>query len=74
MELVLLVLAHVSDSEVEPLLMAFGIGVDLHVEVVLFRTDSIGLEQITRLNHAVTQKHVIVIPLNQRVLIFLILC
>ena len=58
---ILVILAGVSHSEMEPLLVAPRVGVDLDVHLIVSRINPICLEQITRLKKTVHQQHVSVV-------------
>ena len=64
-ESVLAVGLSVLHTEVEPLLMATGVSVHLHVKLVLTRTHHFCLEQVTALEHRVKQQDVVVVFLQQ---------
>ena len=73
MELVSAIFLGVPYPEMEPLLMALGVCVYLHVHVVLLVCDPICLKQIAGFEHRVDQKHVAFVPLLNAILSILVL-
>lgn len=55
----------VSDSEIEPLLVASGVGVYLHIELVLGGAHHLGLEEVTTFKDRINEQNVIVVLLGQ---------
>lgn len=68
-EFILMAFFGVGDTKIEPLLVAFGVRIHLHVKSVFVGSESISTEQVSGLEHTIEQEHIAVMFLYQLVLV-----